>query len=441
MSGAISRRRALGAGAGATAGVGVLLAAGCGAPQPAQEAPAGGRSAALSGPIELMWSNEQTTIDFLNADWIPRFKQEQPQVEVGLTIVPGSWDDLFQKIQVSNAAGTPPTISRGKDYFTGDMAAMGLTQPLDALLKGQKEVTAEQYLPAIWGNIVYKGSVIGLPLYSFVRPLYYNVAIFREAGLVQGDKPAVADTWQDWARMARQLTQPSKGIWGTQLYNYVGEDGTTAWVNYLLQAGGQLINAERTKYTFNNPAGIEALNFLVDLILKDRACRGPNDNNPDGVRKVAMWNAVGDGKYNKYPKDLPDLQYTLTAVPRNKNRAVIARGQGLYMMKDAKNKDAAWAFMRFAARDDNSHSFTQAISLGPVKTVNFSREPYVSDPEWKVNLDQYRVKENVYQPIYGGYTEGAKAIGDELVAAYTGQKAPKDALADAERRATQLLKP
>ena len=33
---------------------------------------------------------------------------------------------------------------------------------------------------------------------------------------------------------------------------------------------------------------MEALQFLVDLIVKDRACRGPNDDNPDGVRKVAM---------------------------------------------------------------------------------------------------------------------------------------------------------
>ena len=119
------------------------------------------------------------------------------------------------------------------------MAAMGLTEPLDTWLKGQKEVAPEQYLPPVWGNVNFKGSVIGLPLYTFVRPLYYNVAMFREAGLMQGDAPVVAETWQDWARMARQLTQPSKGIWGTQLYNYVGEDGTTAWVNYVIQAGGQ----------------------------------------------------------------------------------------------------------------------------------------------------------------------------------------------------------
>jgi multiple sugar transport system substrate-binding protein len=435
MNGTAVRRTVLAKGAGVVSGATV---AACGAArEPASAPKAGG---AIAGTVELMWSNEQTTIDFLNRDWIPNFKKENPQVEFTLTIVPGSWDDLFQKIQVTNAAGTAPSLTRGKDYFTGDMAAMGLVEPLDGYLKGQKEVTPEQYLPAIWGNVIYKGTVIGLPLYSFVRPLYYNVALFREAGLMQGNKPLVADTWQDWARMARQLTQPSKGIWGTQLYAYAGEDGTTAWINYLIQNGGQFINQERTRYTFNSPAGIEALQFLVDLIVKDRACRGPNDSNPDGVRKVGMWNAVGDGNYNRYPQNMPDLEYTLTVVPKNKNRGVIARGQGLYMMKNGKNHEGAWAFMRFASRDENSHNFTQAISLGPVKTVNFSKEPYASHPEWKVNLDQYRVKENVYQPIYGGYTDGAKAIAEELLAAYTGQKTAKDALADAERRATLFLK-
>lgn len=429
----LTRRRFV-AGGTTVAGGGLLAACGAATTAPATKA------AAATGGIELMWSNEQSTLDFLNADWIPNFKKENPQADVTITVVPGSWDDLFQKIQVTTAAGTPPSLSRGKDYFTGDMAALGLTEPLDPWLKGQKEVTPEQYLPTVWGNINYKGSLIGLPLYTFVRPLYYNVGLMREAGLMQGDKPLVAETWQDWARMARQLTQPSKGIWGTQLYAYTGEDGTTAWVNYLIQSGGQLINAERTKYTFNSPAGIEALQFLVDLTVKDRASRGPNDTNPDGVRKVGMWNAVGDGKYNRYAQNIPELQYTLTMVPRNKNRGVIARGQGLYMMKAAKNKEGTWAFMRFASRDENSHNFTQAISLGPVKVVNFAKEPYASSPEWKVNLDQFRVRENVYQPIYGGYTEGAKTIAEELLAAYTGQKTPKDALADAERRATPLLK-
>ncbi|HEX2186828.1 MAG TPA: sugar ABC transporter substrate-binding protein [Chloroflexota bacterium] len=437
MQAVVSRRSVLAGGGMAAAG---LLAVACG--PGAQSDGALKASGPVSGPIELMWSNETTTLEFLEQDWIPSFKREHPQADVTLAVVPGSWDDLYQKIQVTNAAGTAPSLTRGKDYFTGDMASLGLVEPLDRWLKGQQDVTAEQYLPAIWGNVIYKGTVIGLPLYSFVRPLYYNVALFREAGLVDNaGKPLVADTWQQYAQFARQLTQPSKGIWGTQIYSYSGEDATTAWVNYLIQCGGQLINDERTRYTFNSGAGIEALQFFVDLIVKDRACRGPQDTVPDGVRKIAMWNAVGNGAYNNYPKNMPDLEYTLTLVPKNKNRGVIARGQGLYLMKNGKNKEGAWAFMRFASRDENSHTFTQAIRLGPVKTVNFAKEPYVSDPEWKVNLDQYRIKENVYQPIYGGYTEGAKVIAEELIAAYNGEKTAKDALTDAHRRATEFLKP
>jgi multiple sugar transport system substrate-binding protein len=432
----VSRRQVVG---GVAAGGGAALLAACGAAAPSGQ-PQTAAKAAVSGTVELMWSNEQTTIEFLNGDWIPNFKKENPQADVTLTVVPGSWDDLFQKIQVTSAAGTPPTLSRGKDYFTGDMAAMNLAEPLDNWLKGQKEISGDQYLPAIWGNVNFKGSIIGIPLYSFVRPMYYNVGLFREAGLMQGNRPVVAETWQDWQRLARQLTQPSKGIWGTQLVYYTGEDGTAAWTPYLIQAGGQYINAERTKYLFNSPQGVEALQFIVDLMLKDRACRGPQDANPEGVRRIGLWNAVGNGAYNNYPRNMPELEYTLTLVPRNKNRGVVARGQGLYMMKTARNKDAGWAFMRFAARDENSHNFTQAIRLGPVKNVNFAKEPYASDPEWKVNLDQFRVRENIFQPIFGGYTEGSKAIAEELNAAYTGQKTPKDALADAERRATLLLK-
>ena len=431
----ISRRRFLGT-AAASLGSGALAA--CGAAP--TTAPAAKPAAPISGPIELLWSTEAVTQEFLEKDWIPNFKKENPQADVTLTVVPGSWPELFQKIQVTSAAGTPPSLSRGKDYFTGDMAQQGLVEPLDKYIKAQKEITAEQYLPAIWGNATYKGTQIGIPLYSFVRPLYYNVQLFQEAGLMQGDKPVVAETWQDYARLARQLTQPNKGVWGTQLYSYSGEDATSAWTNYLIQNGGEYINADRTKYLFNSAAGIEALQFIVDLIVKDRASRGPKDDNPDGVRKIAMYNAVGDGKYNKYPKDLPDYKYHITLVPRNKNRGVVARGQNLYMMKNGKNHDGAWAFMRFAARDDNSHNFTQAISLGPAKLVNFAKEPYASSWEWKVNLDQFRVKENVYQPIFGGYTDGAIAIAEELIAAYNGQKAPKDALADAERKATLLLK-
>lgn len=425
----------------ATAGALSAATAACGRPDAATGPAAPGRTE-VAGTIEILWSTDQRTVPWMEQEWIPAFRSKHPRVEVTITQAGGGWDGLYEKIVITNAAGTPPTLARGKEYFTGDLAYQGVLEPLDGWMKGQKEVAADQYYPAVWGNVIWKGQAIALPLYIFVRPLYHNVGLFREAGLVdRAGKVTPPQTWKEYAELARKLTVPSKNQWGTQLYNYgPGEDGASAYMQYLQQSGGSYVNPERTRYAFNTPAGIEALQFLVDFILKDRACSPPDEKVPEGVRKMGMWNAVGDGNYNNYAKNMPELEYGLTIVPRNKSHGVVVRGQNIFLMKHSAHKAAGWPFMQFAARDENSHAFTQTISLGPVKKANFDKPPYANHPEWKVNMDQIRVKENTFQPFFPGYVEGAKAVGEELLAAYRGQKTPKDALADADRRATQLLK-
>ncbi|MBI3973889.1 MAG: extracellular solute-binding protein [Chloroflexi bacterium] len=422
---------------GAAVGAAALAACGEATAPPAAQAPSD-----VAGSMEILWPTDQRTVPFIEQQWIPAFRREYPKVDVSLTTVGGGWDGLYEKIIVTNAGGTPPTIARGKEYFAGDLGYAGILEPLTTWMKGQKEVTADQYYPAVWGNVLWQGQPVAQPLYIFVRPLYHNVGLFREAGLLdRSGKVPAPKTWKEYADLARKLTVPSKNQWGTQIIYYgPGEDGTSAWMQYLQQSGGSYVNPERTKYTFNSPAGIEALQFVVDLIWKDRACRPPDVQVPEGVRKLGMWNAVGDGNYNNYPKNMPELEYGLALVPRNKSHSVVVRGQNIYLMKHNAAKAAGWRFLQFAGRDDNSHAFTQTISLGPVKKANFEKEPYASNPEWKVNMDQIRVKENTYQPFFPGYVEGAQAVGEEIFGAYGGKKTPKDALADAERRATLLLK-
>jgi multiple sugar transport system substrate-binding protein len=440
---ACSRRAVLGRTLSAAAAAGATAAlAACGREGGATSGRQAGQVG--SGTVDILWPTDARTQEFIEREWIPGFRAEHPTVQVQITAAGGGWAGLYEKIVVTNASGTPPTVARGKEYFTGDLGYQGILEDLDPWIKGQKDVTPDQYLPQIWGLGRWRNRAYALPLYTFVRPLYHNVDLFREAGLVdRSGKPLVPTTWQEFAERARVLSRPSAGQWGTQLiYGDPKDEGTTsAWMSYLRQAGGDYINAEATKYTFNSPAGVEALQFLVDLIQKDRAMRPPDvQAPPEGVRKLGMWNAVGNGIYNNYPKNMPELKYGLTVVPKNKNHGVVVRGQNLFLMKQAQFKEGGWAFLKWASRDTNSHAFTQVISLGPVKTANFQKDPYASDPEWQVNLDQFKVKENGFQPLFPGYTEGAEAVAEELHAAYVGQKTAKDALAEAERRASLLLK-
>ncbi len=94
MQRGISRRHMLELGA-TTAGGAVLVA--CGATPGDGAAPKA--TGPVTGAVELMWSNETTTLEFLEKDWIPGFKREHPRSDITLAVVPGSWDDLYRRFR------------------------------------------------------------------------------------------------------------------------------------------------------------------------------------------------------------------------------------------------------------------------------------------------------------------------------------------------------
>jgi ABC-type glycerol-3-phosphate transport system substrate-binding protein len=106
---ASTRRAVLGAGA---AGAGAWLAA-CGGG--AGQAPA----ATQTGPATIdLWMNADPVFeDLFNQELIPRYKPEAPQVTVNLVPVPGGWDAHYEKLLTANAAGTPPDLDRGKEFW------------------------------------------------------------------------------------------------------------------------------------------------------------------------------------------------------------------------------------------------------------------------------------------------------------------------------------
>jgi ABC-type glycerol-3-phosphate transport system substrate-binding protein len=243
-----SRRVVLGTLAGLGGSTGALALAGC---NRAGDTPQAQQAVEASGPIEILWPAEQRTITFLEQTWLPAFQREHPRIEPRLSTVGGGWDGLYEKMVVTNVAGTPPTLARGKEYFTGDLVYQGFLEPLGSWTKGQKEVVADHYYPAVWGNVLSKGQPVALPLYMFVRPLYHNVGLFREAGLLdRSGKVPAPQTWKEYADLARKLTVPTRNQWGTMVYNYgPGEDGASAFMQYLQQSGGSYVNARSTPST------------------------------------------------------------------------------------------------------------------------------------------------------------------------------------------------
>jgi multiple sugar transport system substrate-binding protein len=429
----LSRRKFLTA-----AGLSGMLAA---CSRPYESTPATSQPERVAGTVDFWLPADPIFEELFGNRLIPAFQEAYPKVSVAITPVTGGWDVHYEKLLTAVAGGVPPDVTRGKEFWTADLAYRGALENLDPWLKRQKEVTPERYHPAVWGISRWRDGTYGIPLHYFIRHLFFNLTVFEEVGLFGSDgKPLVPNTWQEYHDLARKLSDPTKQRYGTELYNYGrSEDNTSHFQYFLTSAGGTYVNAERTKYTFNSTAGIETLTFFVEMI-RSGACRPPTVSIPNAIPtgKIAMW-FTGAFSMPSYDRNYPDLRYGLALMPKNKSRGVVVRGNNLFLFSGSKQKEAAFRFMTFMARDDMSYIYTTTTGYPPTTKANEGKEPYSTDPRWKIVLEQAAVKENIFQPFFPGYVEGALLVAEELAAAYKGEKTPKDALADAEKRATEVL--
>ena len=102
--------------------------------------------------------------------------------------------------------------------------------------------------------------------------LYYNKSLFDAAGL---DYPADAWTWSEFVAVARQLTVDHSGnnadsdVFDPENIDVFGISFPTWWGGYLpmiYSNGSQLASDDGTELLLNQPAAVEALQAIQDLI-------------------------------------------------------------------------------------------------------------------------------------------------------------------------------
>jgi multiple sugar transport system substrate-binding protein len=403
--------------------------------------PAAAAAGKPSAKIQFWFNGGRVWEDFFTKTFLPKFYQDRPGVEVELTTL-ASWDDQYNKLVTAAAGGSPPASARNKDFWTPDFAARGVYEPLDSYLAKQTDITPEKYLKGAWATSQWEGKTVALPLHVFVRGIRVNDELFQKAGLVGSDgKPKIPDTWQEMTDAAQKISKPDENIWGTMLYNYsANEDGVNHF-NYLLTAaGGRLMSDDRSKFTFNSPEGIETLEYIVGQLKSKAALPAgtPTTQVVESGRVGIWWGSAFD--WPGLERNAPKVKFTESVAPKNKNRGGIIRGNHMPIFRENKNKDAAWSFVSWLQIPENAYIYAQTANYLMPRLDLKDKPLYSSTENWKQVSKQFYDPDNQPQPMFPGYVESCAKIGNHFVEAYLGKKAPKQALADAERDALDVLK-
>jgi multiple sugar transport system substrate-binding protein len=231
------------------------------------EAPAGsdGATGAFSPPsenVELTLWNPFTGPD---GDFFQQivddFNGATPECQITVeTKVGGEY--AAQLEAAASANELPHIIAAGYDALPGHVEN-GIVVPIDDFAE-QGGYGPDMFPEAIWNAGEWKGARVGIPIDTHTMNLYYNKALFEEAGLDPESPPTDQESFEEAITAISENTEAS----GYQVVGSGPGGNFLAGIQFaalFYQGGGEWTNEDYTEVTFNSEAGVQAAEYLAHL--------------------------------------------------------------------------------------------------------------------------------------------------------------------------------
>lgn len=366
---------------------------------------------------------------------VEEFEKANPDIQIEL-IGMGNYDALAQKLMGAVAAKEPPTIAQMYENWTTQLYASGELVFLDSFVRGPDGLSAEELAdiyPALLENNTWDGKLLTLPFNKSVPVYYYNVPMFEQAGYKEFPR-----TWPVFRQAVNKLTKRDAAgnteVWGTA-------GGTDIWIfgSMLFQKNSRFLDKEDGEPEFNGPAGVEALSFQVEMVLKDKVQtvapgRAPMDDFLVG--RIACL--TGSSTWRAPIVDKEPFKVGMAPIPIWDRPAAIIYGTNIGMFRRAKpqEKTAAWRFIKWFISPEQQVKWSLGTWYVPIQRSCLKdprlKERMATTPGLAAAYGQMDYA--VFEPRGLKWLAGRKALVEELEQAMLGAKTPQQALDDAARR-------
>lgn len=290
--------------------------------------------------------------------------------------------------------------------------------------------------------VTFDGHIMMLPRYFDARLLYYNTEMFQKAGL---SRPPT--NWQELVDFGQKLTDAPKQ------YGYVtcgrGDPVLRCYSDFLWQAGGEFLDTDM-KPIFNNPAGVEALQFMVDLIHKYKIV-------PPGTPSFGwedMTNMFTQGRvainyewpgllevYNDPEKSRIVGKFAFAAIPGYRTNKTTAVCHGSAINRYSKKKRLAWEFISWLNSTKTLVEEYKFRGIIPSRRSALKQILAEAKGEELARMQAYlkTVEEGGAWPKIPEWSQISKVIWDELTKALIKEKTPEQALDYAAEKTEEIL--
>ncbi|MFE6227739.1 MULTISPECIES: extracellular solute-binding protein [unclassified Streptomyces] len=403
------------------AALGVTLAA-CGG---SDSGSSGSKSSGeLSGTVTWWDTSTVGSEDKVFKKLAEDFTKKHPKVTVKYVNVPfGEAQNKFKNAAQSGSGA--PDVIRSEVAWTPEFADLGYLAPLDgtAALKDQ-----DDFLAQAAASTKYNGKTYAVPQVIDSMGIFYNKKILKDAGV---EVPKTIAELKTAAAAIKEKTGKT-GL-------YLRGDDPYWFLSFLYGEGGDLVDAENKKVTFDDPAGVKAFKTVKDLV-DSKAAITDATNGWDNMQaafkdgKVAMmingpW-AVADTYAGKEFADKTNLG--IAPVPAGSaGQGAPQGGHNLAVYAGSKNLDASYAFAEYMTSAESQAKVAEELSLLPTRQSSYLQKEVAGNemiaffkPVVEKAVERPWIPEggSLFEPVKVEYTKvltgqttpeaGAKAVGD-----------------------------
>ncbi|GAA3732132.1 sugar ABC transporter substrate-binding protein [Leifsonia bigeumensis] len=355
---------------------------------------------------------------------IDAFEAEHKNITVEYEVFP--WANRDQALTTAIAGGKGPDLV----YLVPDQLSVyaDSIEPIGPYLSDEKR---SSFLDNVADAVTINGNMMGVPVLTSAYPLLCNKAAFKAAGVTE-----YPETWEELMDLAPTFKE--HGIYATEYFGAPEVSLNNQFYPWLWQAGGSVFNEDGTGVAFNSDAGVEALQFLVDLakngyIPKDMISTTPAfEQSPSASNKVACTT-------QNSPNDLKPFwgEDNIHVGPPLTNKESVAYGTvgSLSLLKGSDAKEAAAEFASFASDAENLAKYDVAAGyFSPLKEGGGLYPDDALQTAVEATLSTVTVGE-----LNPHSREVMGVLAPEIQAALLGTKTAEQALDDAASAAAQFF--
>ncbi|MSU03320.1 ABC transporter substrate-binding protein [Tissierella pigra] len=399
----------------------------------------------ITNPTEVVFwhamsgSNEEALTNLAN-----KFMDENPNIKINLQFQ-GNYRELFEKLMAAAKANQLPTMTQIYSNRLSWYIEKGLVENLNPYMENEKVGLSKEELadyPALFlDDGIWNGNQYAMPFNKSQMVLYYNVDMFKEAGI------EVPKTWEEWKSAAEKLTKDTDGDGEPDVYGIVFANNiSTDIAPWLKQAGGMTMNEDTNELYFDTPETAEAIEFLNGLIQSKVARTAGEDkyaNVPLSQGRAAMCVASTSAISTIEKDTLEGVNLFAAPLPGHKTNDQLYYGTNVAVYNTAtpEEKLGAWLFSKFLSTPENTAYLAQETGYLPARYS--AREI----PEYKAYLESAPIKAVGLESFDIGF-QGTRNIGginaldvlgEELDLVFAKEKSIPEALKDAQERGTRAL--